>query len=233
MATMTNKQRLLNQVLAQAGKSTDAGPERGVLEQFIFGVCRQGTTTAQAGTAFDNLKARFFDWNEVRVSSYREVEEALEPLPDAEAKAHRIILFLQEVFELHYSFDLDKLQKEGLKQALKKLSRFKAADDFVCAWVSQRTLGGHSIPIDEPALRCAQRLGLVEENRGDLEEVRGSLEHQVIKAKGVPFTEALSLVACSYCHEEPACGRCPLARECPAAVMPPEEAPPSSRRKPK
>jgi endonuclease III len=223
MATMTNKQRLLNQVLAQAGKSFAAGPERGVLEQFIFGVCRQGATTDQAASAFDNLKARFFDWNEVRVSSYREVEEAMEPLPDAEAKAHRIILFLQEVFELHYSFDLDKLQKEGLK----------AADDFICAWVSQRTLAGHAIPIDEPSLRCAQRLGLVEEDRADLEAIRGSLEHQVPKARGVQFTEALSTVACEFCHEEPSCGQCPLARECPSARMPPEESPPSNRRKPK
>jgi endonuclease-3 len=232
MATMTNKQRLLNQVLAQARKAPEA-PERGVLEQFIFGLCRQGATSEQAEAAFRNLKSRFFDWNEIRVSSYREVEEALEPLPGAEAKAHRIILFLQEVFDSHFSFDLDKLQKEGLKQAIKKLSRFKAADDFVCAWVTQRSLGGHAIPVDSPSLRCAQRLGLVEETRDNLEVVRSSLEHQVAKAKGVQFTEALSLVACEFCHEEPNCSQCPLARECPSARTPPEEPQTTSRRKPK
>jgi len=233
MATTTNKQRLLTQVLAQARKGTDASEERPVLEQVVLGLCRDGATTPEAEAALANLKARFFDWNEIRVSSYREVEEALEPLPDAEAKAHRILLFLQEVFEIHVSFDLEKLRKEGLKQAVKKLSRFKAADDFVCAWVSQRSLGGHALPLDAPSLRCGQRLGLIDEGRDDLEAVRTSLEHHVPKAKGLQFIEGLSLVACTFCDEQPRCGECPLSRECPAAGTFAVETPAPARRKPK
>ncbi len=230
MATTTNKQRLLNQVLAQARKGSEASEERSVLEQVILGICREGATTPEAESAFQNLKARFFDWNEIRVSSYREVEEALEPLLDAEPKAHRIIFFLQEVFEIHVSFDLDKLQKEGLKQAVKKLSRFKTANDFVCAWVAQQSLGGHAIPIDAPSLRCVQRLGLIDEDRDDLESVRASLEHQIPKAKGVQFTEAISLIAGDFCDEQPRCTECPLTRDCPSAQSLPMETP---RRKPK
>jgi endonuclease-3 len=233
MATTTNKQKLLHQVMTQARKCSENGPERNVLEQFIFGLCRQSATTEQAEAAFARLKSRFFDWNEIRVSSYREVEEALEPLACAEAKAHRIILFLQEVFEQTFSFDLDKLQKDGLKKAIQRLARFKAADDYVCSWVAQRSLAGHALPVDTPTLRCAQRLGLIEESLTNLEAVRSSLEHQVAKAKGVQFTEALSLVACEFCHEEPRCADCPLARECPSARSHPEETSPSARRKPK
>ena len=40
-----------------------------MLEQFIYGLCREDATREQADRAFRNLCERFFDWNEVRVSS--------------------------------------------------------------------------------------------------------------------------------------------------------------------
>lgn len=235
MATTTNKQRMLNQVLAQVRKAPEAPAPRGVLEEVIFAICRDGATTEQAETAFQKLKGAFFDWNEVRVSSYREIEDALDLLPGAEEKAHRILLFLQEVFEIHVCFDLDKLLKEGLKQAVKKLLRFKAASDFVCAWVSQRSLAGHAIPLDAPALRCGQRLGLIEDSFADVESVRASLEHHVPKTKGWGFTEALSLLANEHCEENPRCDSCPLTRDCPTSGALATAGTPvaTSRRKPK
>lgn len=242
MATTVNKQRLLGQVLARAPKSAPTvddsgdGSGRGVLEQFIFGLCREGATTPQAEVAYANLKKKFYDWNEIRVSSYREIEETLDPLPGAESKAHRIIAFLQEVFEIHFSFDLDKFQKEGMKQAIKKLARFKSANDFICAWVTQRSLGGHAIPVDEPTMRCVVRLGLIDDETADLDTIRGSLEHQVAKVKGVSFTEAISEVACASCTENPRCNTCPFSDDCPSArVSEPEPPAPTTtpRRKPK
>jgi endonuclease III len=226
MATTVNKQRLLTQLLGCAKK---AGPEsrngaegetqpRGVLEEFIFGLCRENATREQAERAFHNLRTRFFDWNEIRVSSIREVEEAFEDAPDAEGKAQRLISFLQEVFEIHFSFDLDKLQKEGLKQAARKLARYQAADDYVSAWVIQRSLGGHAIPLDPAMLRCSLRLGLLDGNHDDLESARSSLEHLVPKAKGPQFTDALAAVAVEFClDEEPNCSGCPMCSECPSA----------------
>ena len=100
------------------------------------------------------MRQAFFDWNEVRVSTVPEVADALEGLPDAGAKAQRIVNFLQEVFEERYSFDLSDISKKGLKQAAKQLARYKGgATDFVVAWVTQRALGGHAVPLDAPTLR--------------------------------------------------------------------------------
>ena len=55
----------------------------------------------------------------MRVSSLRELEEAFAGLPEPESRAQRLVSFLQEVFETTFSFDLEKLQKAGLKQASK------------------------------------------------------------------------------------------------------------------
>lgn len=220
MPTATNKQRLLNQLFARLTKRYGAGGDdaRPVLEQFLYGICREGSTRERADRAFKALQERFFDWNEIRVSSVREVGDALSDLPDAEQRAERLIRFLQEVFEKRFGFDLEDLHKKGLKVAAKHLSGYQAANDYVGAWVVQQSLGGHAIPLDAPTLRTTRRLGLIESDQDDPETVRASLEHLVPKARGTLFVDLVSRLAEDCCWEDnPGCGSCPLAGECPTA----------------
>jgi endonuclease-3 len=215
MATTINKQRILNHLLNSPLGEAPEPETLAVLEQFIFGLCRENATPEQAQLAYKNLRTRFFDWNEIRVSSIRELEEALAGLSDAESRAQRLVSFLQEVFEDTFSFDIDGIQKKGLKQAAKQLAQYGSANDYVGAWVVQRSLGGHAIPIDTPTLRCSRRLGLIEPGTEDPEAARSSLEHIIPKSKGAQFTDAASNLAEKYCWEdEPACRDCPLQGEC-------------------
>jgi endonuclease-3 len=218
MPNTINKQRLLTQLFTTL-KSRYGATEpvaRPVLEQFLYAVCREGTTREKADRAFRTLAERFFDWNEIRVSSPREVEEALADLPDAESRAHRLISLLQEVFETTFSFDLEPLQKKGLKQAAKQLARYQAASDYAVSWVIQHALGGHAIPVDPPTLRALRRLGLLENDQDDPEVVRTTLEHLVPKIRGPLFGEWISALAEETCWEsEPNCPACPLHSECP------------------
>jgi len=218
MPITTNRQRVLTQLFTILKKRYQPRePEqRPVLEQFIYAICREGVTREQADRAYRNLQERFFDWNEIRVSSGRELEEALGDLPEAEARAQRLISFLQEVFETTFSFDLELLQKKGMKQAAKQLARFQAANDYTVAWIVQQALGGHAIPLDEPTLRVLRRLGLIDDDTADLEALRASLEHQVPKAKSALFSDLVSALASECCwEEEPDCVSCPLASDCP------------------
>jgi endonuclease III len=197
MPTTTNKQRVLTQIFTTLKKRfepADLEP-RPVLEQFLYALCREGATRAQADRAYRNLCERFFDWNEIRVSSSREVEEALGNIPDAENRANRVISFLQEVFETTFSFDLESLHKKGLKQAAKQLSRYQAANDYAVSWVIQHSLGGHAIPLDAPSIRVLRRLGLVDDNEEELEALRTSIEHVIPKSRGPLFIELISAMA--------------------------------------
>jgi endonuclease III len=218
MATATNKQRLLTQLFTVLKKRC-AVPEpepRPVLEQFVYAICREGTTRAQADQAYASLRQRFFDWNEVRVSSVREVEEVLSDLPDAESRANRLIAFLQEVFETTFSFDLESLHKKGVKQAAKHLSRYQAANDYAVAWVTQQALGGHAVPLDGLVLRVLRRMGLLDSNQDDPETLRASLEHLIPKVRGPLFNELITYLADEHClDDEPSCPSCPLGGECP------------------
>jgi endonuclease-3 len=217
MATTINKQRLLNHLFTALKKAYDPDepPSRPVLDQFLYGLCRENATREQADEAFRALREQFFDWNEVRVSSARELEESLAGLPEPDVRAQRIISFLQEVFETTFSFDLEPLHKKGLKQAAKQLARHQAADDYSVSWVVQQSLGGHAIPLDVPTLRVLRRLGLIDEDQDDVEVIRASLEHQVPKSKAALFCDLISYIADKVCWEDsPNCAACPLASEC-------------------
>src|SRR5262245_24093048 len=220
MPTVTNKQRALTHLFALVKKYPMAGEAepRPVLEQFLYGICREGATRAQADRAFANLRNNFFDWNEVRVSSPREVEEAMEDLPDAEGRASRLLSFLPEVFETTFAYDLEPLHKKkgGLKEACGFLSMYARANEYVNAWGLQQSLGGHAIRLDEPTLRLVKRLGLIDPDEDDLDAVLSSLEHMVPKAKGALFVDLVSDLAHEVCLEEsPSCASCPLHSDCP------------------
>jgi len=224
MATTINKQRVVTHLLEAFSKPTESEPDPlPVLEQFIYGLCREDSTPEQAGRAFKTLKSRFFDWNEVRVSSVREIEDALAGLSNAESRAQRLLSFLQEVFEATFSFDLDGLTKKALKQAAKQLTRYQAADEYIGAWVVQRTLGGHSVPVDQATMRVCRRLHLIGEE--DAEGARSHLEHLVPKAKGAAFTDGVSVLAEDFCWESsPCCATCPLNADCPSSQVGTESA---------
>jgi endonuclease-3 len=217
MPATVNKQRLLTQLFTAVKKRySPSDPEpRPVLEQLIYAICREGATREKADRAFKNLQERFFDWNEIRVSSVREVEEAFEDMPRAELRAQRLIRLLQEVFETTFSFDLETLHKKGLKQAAKQLSRYEATNDHTVAWVVQQPLGGHAIPLDEASLRVVRRLGLVDGDSDDLEMIRASLEHLIPKPRGQLFNDLVSYLASEVCWESPNCPSCPMRQECP------------------
>jgi endonuclease III len=225
MATTINKQKIVNQLFTALGKHAKNKPlaERPVLEQFLYAILRENATRDAADQAFKGLQDRFFDWNEVRVSSTMEIAEALEGLvANPEARAQRIVDFLQEIFETTYSFDLDPLrevlQKKGMKQASKQLARYQAANDYAVAWVMQQSLGSHSIPLDGAAQRVLKRMGLLEEEH-DMDALRASIEHQIPKAKGSLFVDLVSALADAYCSEDdPACSDCPLRTVCPTGL---------------
>ena len=223
MAAPTNKQQLLDKTLTLLKKKfhPPAEPDkRPVLEEVVFAMCREGLPTATADAAFDRLRRAFVDWNEIRVSSVPEVAEVLGDTPQAGDRAKRIVEFLQEHFERTYSFELDDLEKKGVKQAAKQLARYKdkGVTDFTVAWVTQRALGGHAVPLDEPSIRVLRRLHVIEGDIDDLESTRASLEHHVSKANGYDFTEVLIDLGTTICVAVPLCRECPLSRDCPTGI---------------
>jgi len=143
-----------------------------------------------AAEVLETLKKTFFDLNEIRVSTVKELSEVMQPLADPPAAAARLKGILQSVFESEYAFDLESLKKQNLGVAIKRLQKLDGASSFVVAYAVQTALAGHSIPVDKGTLAALFILGLINEN-----EWRSgnppAMERAIPKSKGQEFGSLL------------------------------------------
>ena len=218
MATQ-NKAQFLSEIhgfLKSRYAPEPSQPRLTILEAVVYGICHEGTTREQANQALSRFKDEFFDWNEVRVSTHDEIQEALAGLPDAAERARRIRKFLRQLFEKTYGFALDPLLKKPLKESIRALQDYEAlGSDYVLATVISHALGGHAIAVDQPMKRALDRLGLSEADT-DLATLRATLERGIPKNRGHEFMDVMEDLTHDVCLEEnPLCGRCALQSICP------------------
>lgn len=161
-----------------------------VLESMLLACCLEDSPPTVAEQVYATLKNLFFDWNEVRVSTVKELSEVMHGLHDSPAAAARLKGVLQHVFESDYSFDLESLRKQNLGQAIKRLEKVEGASPFVVSYTVQNALGGHSIPLDKGSLHALAILGIISDSEAAARQVPG-LERVIPKSKGNEFGSLL------------------------------------------
>jgi endonuclease-3 len=185
----TNRTALLHKlhrVLKRTYKITPVRGEQPVLESLLFACCLENARHGVAREALAKVRESFFDWNEIRVSTVKELAETLSALPDPIAAAARLKSILQAVFETDYSFELEHLKKQNLGAAIKRLQKLPGTTPFAVAYTTQTALGGHAIPLDEGTLGALVVLGLVSAADAQNGAVPG-LERAIPKSKGQEF----------------------------------------------
>jgi endonuclease III len=181
-----NRAALINKVLKVVKKHFKPAPppkDRSLLEHLLLACCLENSPHEVAEKVFHTLSTDYFDWNEVRVSTVRELAEALKALNDSQDAATRLKRVLQSVFETHYTFDLEPMKKQNIGQAVKTLEKYNGSTPFIVAYVTQNALGGHAIPINQGLLESMRIVGVV----SDAEAAKGAvpgLERVVPKSKG-------------------------------------------------
>ncbi len=145
----------IHKVLKKHYKPVVPRGEPPLLESLLFACCLENAHFETAEKVFQAVKGAFYDWNEVRVTTVKELAEVMAALPEPAAAAAHLKGILQTVFESEYSFELEGLKKQNIGQAVKRLQKLEGATPFNVAYGTQMALGGHSIPLD----RGAERLG--------------------------------------------------------------------------
>lgn len=187
----------LHKILKKHYKPVAPDSSRPVLEQLLFACCLENAPYEAAEESFAALVHNFYDWNEIRVSTPRELAEVMPGVPDPAAAANRVKRVLQSAFETTYTFDLEELRKLNLGPATEKLGKLAGASKFAVAYVVQSTLGGHSIPIDHGAAQVLEITELISEEEAKELSVAG-LERAIPKNKGVEFGSLLHQLAADF-----------------------------------
>ena len=187
----------LHKVLKKHYQPVEPAATRTLLENLLFACCLENAPYAAAEEAYRAVSTAFFDWNEVRVTTVKELAEILRALPNPQAAAGHLRRSLQSLFEANYSFDLEPMKKLNLGQAVQKLASYDGVSPFAVAYVTQYSLGGHSIPLDSGAMGVLAVVGLVPENAPPKDGCPG-LERAVPKNKGLEFGSLLHQIGADF-----------------------------------
>jgi len=186
MAT-PNRSSLINRLLKVVRKHYKPVPapkDRTLFEHLAFACLLENSPHDTAEQVFQTLRQDYFDWNEVRVSTLRELTEVTRPLLDPPEAAARLKQTLHAVFEGVYQFDLETLKKQNIGQSAKQLDKLKGSTPFVVAYVTQTALGGHAIPVNRGVLIAMHVTGVISDGEYNSGSVPG-LERVVSKNKGI------------------------------------------------
>lgn len=186
----------LHKVLKKHYQPQPAPPSRSLLENLLFAACLENTPLGIAEQAYQVVSTSFYDWNEVRVTTAKELSEVMKMLPDAHFTANNLKRALQGVFEGNFTFDLEGLKKLNLGAAIQKLEKCDCSP-FIVSYVVQTSLGGHSVPLDSGAMGILAVLGLVDEGAKPRVGCAG-MERAIPKNKGMEFGSLLHQPACEY-----------------------------------
>ena len=186
-----------HKVLKRSYKHTPLKGEQPVMESLLFACCLENARHDAAQQAYVNVQAAFFDWNEIRVSTVKELAEAMDNLPEPLEAGARLKGVLQSVFESDYSFDLEQLKKQNIGAAVKRLQKLQGATAFNVAYATQTALGGHSIPVDAGTLGALFVLGVISEAEAKDAVVPG-MERAIPKSKGQEFGALLHELGADY-----------------------------------
>lgn len=192
-----DKQKISKKLVTELKKHYKGSPpkqDRSIFETLLFSACLEDSTYEQAESAYERMLGSFFDLNEIRVSSVREIEESLGEINEANWKALRIREVLQFVFEKYYAFDLELLKRKTQEAANKELMTIPHLSTFMRDYTVQNALGAHVLPIDDTMAKvlkwmCLAQVGETSEQAAD------SIKAGLKKSEGPQFCYLLKRVA--------------------------------------
>ena len=200
MSASTNRAALINKLFKVAKKHFELikpPADRPVMEHMLYACCLEDTEYEIADEVFAKLQQDFFEWNEVRVTTVKELSEVMKKVYQPEVAALRLRRTLHGMFEAHYQFDLEFLKRDNLGRAMQTMERYRGITPFIVSYTAQSGLAGHSIPVDNSLLYLLYIIGAINESELEKRKIPG-LARIIPKAKGVEFSSYVHQLAVAF-----------------------------------
>ncbi len=189
-----------------------------LLDELVGTILSQNTTDHNSSRAFRALKAAFPSWEEVLAADPEDLALIIRSGGLANLKAARIQEILAAIRERQGSLKLDFLAELDNEGALDYLLSLKGVGLKTATCVLLFGLGRDLCPVDTHVHRVANRLGLVRAKHPD--DTFAQLSARIPEGKAYSLHINLIRLGKRICKARmPECGRCPLRRECPSALL--------------
>ena len=132
------------------------------LETLLVSVLAGDGNDLLAAEILEKLRVELVDWNELRVTSAREIEELIAPLNNAAEKAAQVRDILHTLFVARHTLNLAHFQRFGRERLEKELDAFGHLSTTVKARMMLKAFDVNVLPLSADIERIAKRLGLVD-----------------------------------------------------------------------
>ena len=182
--------------------------------QLVNTILSQQTTSANRQQAFERLRDRFPDWEQLLDAPLDEVREAIRPAGLSNQKATRIQNALRYVRRERGELNIDFLADLPVDEAKEWLTEIKGVGPKTAAIILLFTFGRPAFPVDTHVHRVAGRLGLIGP-RVSAAKAHDLLEEIVPPDDYYPFHKNLIQHGREVCQARtPKCHICPLQECC-------------------
>jgi endonuclease III len=189
-------------------------PRLDPLSELILTILSQHTSDANSFRAFDEMRARFPTWEQVRDTPVEELADAIKSGGLANVKAPRIQEVLRQIGEERGELNLDFLYGMEPEEAKAWLSGFNGVGPKTAACVLMFSCGMPVLPVDTHVFRVSQRLGLVDE-RSNAEKAHVVLEGLLAPDERYPYHVYTITYGRQVCKaQRPLCEACVVREWC-------------------
>lgn len=198
---------------ATYGRPVWDGPGNPV-EMLVETLLSHNVNDVNRDRAYQRLRGRFPDWDDVADAAPEEVAEAVRPAGFPAIKGARIQAALRTIRAQFGSISLDALLDWTDGQAKEYLRSFPGVGPKTAACVLCFAMGRPVMPVDTHVGRITRRLGLVPE-RATAEEAHDIMDSITPPELVFPFHVEMIRHGRVLCRPaKPACDRCPITAEC-------------------
>ncbi len=207
------KARIVDELLVQAYGSAVWSPRLSLMDELVYTILSQNTTSANCQKAFDALKLRFPDWDDVLGAGPGELEDAIKPAGLWRSKAFSIRCALQELGRTTEKPHLDWLAELSDEDAISSLMSIPGVGRKTAACVLMFGMGRPVLAVDTHVRRVSIQLGLIPKTT--LDKAHDLLAEVVAPESVYEFHVNMVRHGREVCHaRNPACAACVLSSEC-------------------
>jgi endonuclease-3 len=191
-------------------KEKEADP----LDTLIQTILSQNTNDRNRDTAYQRLKNRFPNWEDVLSAKTREVISAIRPGGLAEQKARCIHELLRWIKSRDSKMSLSFLREMGSEEIKKTIGHLKGIGPKTINCLLLFGLGREAFPVDTHVLRVGKRLGFIPEEI-DAEKAHEWMVPLVPEGKCLSLHLNLIQFGRSICKaKKPQCNICLFTKDC-------------------
>ncbi|MFZ1290370.1 MAG: endonuclease III [Melioribacteraceae bacterium] len=134
------------------------------IDLLIATILSQNTNDKNSYRAFLNLKLTYKNWEDVKNSEIKLIEDTIKIAGLGFQKANAIKNLLEELFKHEGNFDLENLQKFDENDSINYLTNFKGIGVKTASCVLLFSLDKNICPVDTHVHRTLNRIGIVQTN---------------------------------------------------------------------